>query len=68
MKVQVKLSRTNEKKEVEIKKNSNILNLLEKIGLKPDTVVVMRDKLPVPVDSKIIDKEILTILHISSSG
>ena len=68
MKVQVKLSRTNEIKEVEMDENSNILDLLEKIGLKPDTVVVMKDKKPVPVDDDIKEKESLTILNISSSG
>ncbi len=68
MKVQVTLSRTNQKKEVEIDKNSNILDLLEKIDLKPDTVVVMKDKKPVPVDDDIKDKKYLTIFHISSSG
>jgi sulfur carrier protein ThiS len=68
MKVRVELSRTNEKKEVELKKDSKILDLLEKIGIKPDTAIVMKNKKLLPVDDVIEDNESLTILHISSSG
>jgi len=68
MKINVNLIRTNEKKELDLDENSVIIDLLEKINLKPDTVVVMRGKLPVPIDEKLQKNETLNILHISSSG
>ncbi len=68
MKVKVNIIRTNENKEVNLEKNSLILDLIKKINFKPDTVVVMRGKKPVPVDDEIKNNETLNILHISSSG
>jgi sulfur carrier protein ThiS len=66
--ITVKLSRTNEIKKIEIEKGSNVEQILRKINLKPDTVVVMSGDKPVPIDDKITDKQELTIIQVSSGG
>jgi len=68
LKVKVKLSRNNKTKLVELKKGLTIEDLLQKINLKPDTVIVMNHDKPVPIDDIVYDGEELTILQVSSGG
>ena len=68
MNIKVKLLRTNEKKELQLEKKSTINDLLKKLDLKPDTVVVMNNDKPIPVDEDLTDEEELTILQVSSGG
>ena len=66
--IKVKLSRLNEKKEVQLEKKATINDLLRKLNLKPDTVVVMDKNKPIPIDDILIDGEELTIIQVSSGG
>ena len=66
--ITVKFSRTNEVKKIEIEKDSNVEQILRKINLKPDTVIVISNDKPVPIDDKITDKQELTIIQVSSGG
>jgi sulfur carrier protein ThiS len=66
--IKVKLLRSNEKKELQLEKKSTINDLLKKLDLKPDTVVVMNNDKPIPVDDDLTDEEELTILQVSSGG
>jgi len=66
--IKVKLLRTNEKKELQLEKKSTINDLLKKLDLKPDTVVVMNNDKPIPVDEDLTDEEELIILQVSSGG
>ena len=68
MNIKVKLLRTNEKKELQLEKKSTINDLLKKLDLKPDTVVVMNNDKPIPVDEDLTDEEELIILQVSSGG
>ena len=68
MKIKVKLSRINKTKEVNLEKGSTIEELLRKINLKPDTLIVMNKDKPVPIDDTLNDGQELTIIQVSSGG
>ena len=68
MKIKIKLSRTNETKELKTEEGTTINDVLKKIDLKPDTVIVMENDKPLPIDDKIKDRQELTIIQVSSGG
>jgi sulfur carrier protein ThiS len=68
MKIKVKISRTNETKEISIETGSTVEDVLKKINLKPDTVIIMNKSKPIPIDDEIKDGEELTVLQVSSGG
>jgi sulfur carrier protein ThiS len=68
MKINVKLQRSDETRNLKLKSNSTIQDLLKKMGIKPDTVIVMNKNKPMPIDDVIVDGQELTILQVSSGG
>ena len=68
LKITVKLSRSNQKKEFNFKSGSTVQELLQQINLKPDTVIVMNKEKPVPIDEILVDGQSLTIIQVSSGG
>ena len=68
MKITVKIQRSNDTKEVELKEKSTIQDLLKLIKIKPDTVIVMSGNKPVPIDDIIKDGQELSVLQVSSGG
>ncbi len=68
LKINVKISRTNEIKEVNIENGATVLSLLKKINLKPDTIIVLNNNKPIPIDDELTNVENLTILQVSSGG
>jgi sulfur carrier protein ThiS len=68
VKIKVKLSRINKTKEIQLKKGSTIENLLEKLNLKPDTLIILSNNVPIPVDSTINNNQEITIVQVSSGG
>lgn len=68
MNITVKLSRNNETKKIQIKNGSKAEDVLKKINLKPDTVIIMRNNQPIPIDEELTDDQELTILQVSSGG
>ena len=66
--IRVNISRSDKIKEIKINKNSTILDLLNKLDLKPDTVIVMKDNMPIPIDEKLTDDQDLSIIIVSSGG
>ena len=64
----VKLSRSNTEKQITIEEKSTVSEVLKKVDLKPDTVIVMSDDKPIPITEKLIDGQKLTILQVSSGG
>jgi len=68
VKIKIKLSRTNETKEIELQKGSTVNEVLKKINLKPDTIIVINNDKPVPVDEKVEDGQEFTIIQVSSGG
>ena len=68
MKIRVKLSREKGIKEIDLKDGSTVTDLLKKLNLKPDTLIVMNKDLPIPVDDVLKDKQNLSIVLVSSGG
>ena len=68
MQIKVKISRTKETKKINIKTGSTVEDVLKKINLKPDSVIIMNKNKPTPVDDEIKDGEEITILQVSSGG
>ncbi len=68
MNITVKLSRNNETKKIQIENGSKAEDVLKKINLKPDTVIVMCDNKPIPIDEELTEGQKLAILQVSSGG
>ena len=68
MKIQVKFSRTNSTKTIEIETGSSVEDLLIKLNLRPDTLIVMSKDQPIPIDDELNEGQELTILQVSSGG
>jgi len=50
---------------VEVEEGATYSQILEMIGINPETVVVVKDKLPVPIDDKAEEGEVKVIRVIS---
>ena len=66
--ITVKISRTNETKNVELEKGSTIQDVLSKLNMKPHTLIVLNKNQPIPIDDEVKDGQELTILQVSSGG
>ena len=62
------LSKNKEKRKLEFKKVLTVEQVLKKLNLKPDTVIVMSKNRPVPIDEEIKEGQELIILQVSSGG
>jgi len=68
VKIKVTLIRTNKTLTLNLSKGSKGEHILKQINLKPDTVIIMSNNRPVPIDEKIKDKQDYSILQVSSGG
>jgi sulfur carrier protein ThiS len=66
--IRVKILRSDKIKEIQIDKNSTILELIQILDFKPDTIIVLRDEIPIPIDETITEDQELTIIQVSSGG
>jgi sulfur carrier protein ThiS len=68
MKITVKILPENSLKQVDIISGSKVIDLLKKIKLKPDTIIVIKDNKPIPVDEILDEGQELSILQVASGG
>jgi sulfur carrier protein ThiS len=68
MKIRVKLIPQNTYQEIDIKKGSTIIDLLRIIHRRPDSVIVLKNKTPLPVDDIIPENQELLIIQVASGG
>ncbi len=68
MKIRVKLIPQNTTQEIEIRKGSTIIDLLRMIHRRPDSVIVLNNKTPLPIDDIIPDDQELSIIQVASGG
>ena len=68
MKIKIKISPGNTVKNIELKTGSTVYDLLKKIQLKPDTVIVIKDDIPIPIDDIINQNNELRIIKVASGG
>ena len=68
MEIKVKLLRTKETKKIYLETGSSVDHLLKKIKLKPDTLIVISNNKPIPVDDILNGGQELTIIQVASGG
>lgn len=68
MKIRVKLIPQNISQEIEIQRGSTIIDLLRILHRRPDSVIVLKNKTPLPVDDIIPDAQELSIVQVASGG
>jgi sulfur carrier protein ThiS len=66
--IRVKISRSDKIKEIQMENNSTILDLLNKLNFKPDTVIVIKNDMPIPIDETLENDQELSIIQVSSGG
>ena len=57
-----------EKQEVEMEEDSTGMVLLKKLDLPPDAHILVREKIPIPLDEKLLDGESIGIIKVVSGG
>jgi len=68
MNVTVKIMKTDKTEKIVLEKGSTVENLLEKIKIKPDTIIVLSDNKPIPVDDILTENQEILILKVASGG
>jgi sulfur carrier protein ThiS len=68
LKIKLHYTRSNNIKELNIRKGSTVEDLLKRIKIKPDTVVIIDKNKPIPIDDELYEGQNLTILQVSSGG
>lgn len=68
MKIHIKLLPKNVTDEIDLECGSKMYDLLKKINLKPDNIIILRDNTPVPVDDILTNEQELTIIQVASGG
>lgn len=68
VKITVKLSRTKETKEIHLETGSTVNDLLREMNFKPDTLIVMSNNTPIPIDNELKEGQEVTIIQVSSGG
>ena len=68
MNIIVKISRTNKIQKIDLKSGSKVQDVLTKLNMKPDTLIVMKENMPIPIDNELKEGEELLIIQVSSGG
>ncbi len=68
LKIHVNILPNNISKEIVIENGLKMYDLLKKIDLKPDNIIILRGNTPVPVDDVITEEQDLTIIQVASGG
>ena len=68
MKITVKILPLNSIKEVDLKSGSKVYDVLKKINLRPDALIVLKGNAPIPVDEILDEEQELNILQVASGG
>ena len=68
LKIHIKLLPKNVTDEIDLECGSKMYDLLKKINLKPDNIIILRGNTPVPVDDAITEEQELTIIQVASGG
>ena len=68
MKIQVKLIPQNTAQVLNIKEGATVLDLLQVLHRRPDSVIVLNNKTPLPVDDVIPDTKELSVVQVASGG
>jgi sulfur carrier protein ThiS len=62
------LPRGREERKIDIAENSTGLDLLKTLDLSPDVHILVRNKIPIPLDEELVDGEKIRIINVVSGG
>lgn len=68
MKIKVNILRKKETKDLNLDDGATVGDVLNKLSFKPDTIIVMSNNSPIPVDEVLENGQELTIIQVSSGG
>lgn len=68
MKISVKITPGNTEKTVTMADDSRVDDLLHELDMMPDTVIVLKDDTPIPIDAQLPQDQTLHIIRVSSGG
>jgi len=68
MKIQVILKPSTTLKTITLDSDVSVELVLDKLQLKPDTTIVLRNKLPIPIDEVLKKDQKLEIISVASGG
>jgi sulfur carrier protein len=68
MKILVTKFNNNSPVEIEVDKNSTPYDILKKLKLTPDTMIILRDGQPIPIDEELNDNDNIKIIQVVSGG
>jgi sulfur carrier protein ThiS len=68
MKVKIRFVPQNTTQEVNVERGSTVTDLLRILHRRPDSVIVLKNKTPVPIDDIVPDDQELSILQVASGG
>jgi sulfur carrier protein ThiS len=68
MKIRIKILPDNSTKEIDLSPGSSVSEVLKKIQLRPDTVIVLKGNTPIPIDDTLNQEEELHVLKVASGG
>jgi len=66
--IKAKISKTKGTRMINLEKGSTVEHLLKKIKIKPDTIIVMSNNKPIPIDDILKNNQELTIIQVASGG
>jgi len=64
----VKLLRNNETKTIETNNGDTVESIVTKLGLHPDSLIVLHKSKPVPLDEQVTSLNELTFVEVTSGG
>jgi len=68
VKISVILSRTNQKKTIDIDEHTSIQEVLKKLLIKSDTCLTLLNNKPVPIDTELEKDQTITLIEVTSGG
>jgi sulfur carrier protein ThiS len=68
VKIKVNIIPDNLTREIELKPGSKAYDLLKKIQIKPDSVIILKNDVPIPADETIDKDQELKIVKVASGG
>jgi sulfur carrier protein ThiS len=68
--MKVNVTKFNDKSsiELEVDEKSSAYDILRLLGLTPDTMIVLRDQKPIPIDEELNENDNLKIIQVISGG
>jgi len=66
--MKIVISRRGGRDEVDVPENASPMDVLKELGLLPDAHIVLRDGVPIPIDERLNDGDVLKVIVVASGG